>query len=614
MKTSTLPGRHLAIALVLLVSLTAAAPGVWGQYSANPLDPIYHWLDLWEGRGYLQNMPVFRPYPENVLVPALERVQRTGDPESRARATEFLQQLDDTVDMEWSVIQETRVQNDLLHLKGGVGLTVHGRISDTVTAAASITGVLLDVEEGELLPAGRRTDWDILDDWSTIPVAGRDLAALTQMNTSFAWGGESLYLHAGIMRRSFGPLHDDGIVLSPYARQAPGVVTSWRPGRFQYSFGLFSMTATQLYDPVTPFNDPNTDVVAPAGTDDLFRDPDEFPGKWVFIHDFRWNALPWLTVAFFESVTWGPRFELAYLMPVKWGFHAQGAVSYADSSKMGFSVEARPRADLRVPFMVYVDDASFNDLVRFNFNTKLKMGLHTAVIWTPLQPFLRRVSLDYLALLPYMYTHDGEGGHFDTEPNYTNYLHRGVSLGPGLDPNSDRLTLAATVQPLPRLNATVTGRLIRHGNASEGVEGLGLISHDGSILDDGRYYYFRREEVGEGDPPGPLVVESGRLSFQDELRFLNQRHIEHTWQAGIDLAYRIPVDPRRRIGISVEAGYQFEYIRGPLGAPQPTGETAVLRDPSREADPRDLEAVIYKTVPGPDEVNHYVNLVFRVLY
>ena len=596
--------------LIIVVTIIAFVPAqqAFSQYSANPLDPIYHWMDLWEGRGYIERMPVFRPYPENILVAALERVAQVGDAESREVAKTFLKQLDDALDIEFSVFQETRVQNDKLHLKGGIGIAAHGRISDTITAAASLTGVLLDVEDGELLPRGRRTDWDILDDWSTIPVAGRDVAALNQMNTSFAWGTESLYLHAGIMRRSFGPLHDDGVVLSPYARQAPGIVTSWRPGRFQYSFGIFSMTASQLYAPVSPFRPENQDVVGDDKTG-LHRTDKEIPGKWVFIHDFRWNALPWLTVAFFESATWGPRFELAYLMPVKWGFHAQGSTSYADSSKMGFSIEARPRPGVHIPLVVYVDDAGFNDLVRLNFDTKLKMAVHTGVFWTPMHSFFRRLSVDYLALLPYMYTHDSEKGRFSTEPNYTNYLHRGESLGPGMEPNSDRTTLSVTVRPLPRLDATFTGRLTRHGNASENVEGLGLETHDGTILDDGRYYFFRRED---NDPDNPLFVESGRLSFQNELRFLTQEVIEHTWQTGIDLAYRVPVKPERRLGISLEAGYQFEFVQGPLER-RPTDQLSLLKEPNR--DPGDnLEVRLFETVAGEDEVNHYFNLRVRVLY
>ncbi len=586
----------------IAIALFVATPVVFSQISADPLDDIYQWFDIWEGRGYLDQMPVFRPYPENVIIGALERVAMVGDAESRTVAQEWLDRLGGRIDTEWWLTQETRLRNsDEYHVKGGIGVTVHGRLADSVTVAGSIAGLLLDVEDGELLPEGRRTDWDINDDWSEISVAGRDFAALSQVNTSFVWGTESLYLHAGIMRRSFGPLHDDGIVLSPYAFQSPGLVTSWHRGNFRFSAGLFSLTATQLYEESTPFNDDeaNTDVVAPSGDLDFVRDPEEHPGKWVFIQDYRWQALPWLSVAFFESVTWGPRFELAYLMPLKWTFNAQGNVGFADSSKMGLSALVQPRRDVQLPFVVYVDDASFNDLAQFNFDTKLKLGVHTGVIWTPTHRLLRRVQFDYLALFPYMYTHDGEGGVYEPVPNYTSYTHQGESLGPGLDPNSDRLTLQATFQPLPRLSTTIVGRMIRHANASEGIEDLNLAGHDGSITDDGRYYHFQVD----GDD---IYVETGRLSFQDDLRFLNQDNIEYVFQTGIDVAYTIPLP---RTTFVLEAGYQFEYIQGPLSY-RSTGTTA----PGVDSADGDADVVVYETVAGDDEVNHYVNFQITLRY
>ena len=592
--------------LLLIFALFIATPAAFAQISADPLDEIYNWFDVWEGRGYLDQMPVFRPYPENVIIGALERVAVVGDVESRDVAESWLERLNGRIDTEWWLTQETRLRNDdEYHVKGGIGVTVHGRLSDTVTASGSIAGLLLDVEDGELLPEGRRTDWDINDDWSEIGVAGRDFAALNQVNSSFAWGTESLYLHAGIMRRSFGPLHDDGIVLSPYAFQSPGIVTSWHRGNFRFSAGLFSLTATQLYEENTPFNEENVDVVdttaSPTGDLDFVRDPEEYPGKWVFIHDFRWQARPWLSVAFFESITWGPRFELAYLMPLKWTFNAQGNNGAQDSAKMGLSAVAQPRRDLQLPFVVYVDDASFNDLAQFNFDTKLKLGIHTGAIWTPTHRFLRRVQFDYLALFPYMYTHDGGGGVYDPEPNYGSYTHQGESIGPGLDPNSDRVTLQATFRPAPRLDATITGRMIRHANASEGVEDVNLAGHDGSITDDGRYYRFQ-----ESDGDGEIYVETGRLSFQNDLRFLNQDNIEHIFQTGIDVTYTVPL---RRGALALEAGYQFEYIQGPLSY-ESTGTSA----PGREPAEGDANVVVYETVAGDDETNHYVNFQITFRY
>ena len=587
--------------LLFILALFGTTANVAAQYSANPLSSIYHWFDIWEGRGYIRDMPVFRPYPENVIIPALKRVQAVGDAESRAKASRFLEQLDESFETQFHVMQESLINNGVVSLKGGVGITLHGRISDTITASGSVMGVVLDDEEQNLYPEGQRTDWDILEDWSTVPFFGRDLAALNQANSSFAWGTESLYLHAGIMRRSFGPIHGDGVVLSSSARQAPGVVSSWRRGNFRWSAGLFSMTATQPFAEPTPFNEPNTLLALDDDGDrvGLLYRPEEYPGKYVFIQDFRYSPFSWLTLAFFESATWGPRFEIAYLLPVKWAFHAQGSVSYADSSKMGLSAEFRPRPDLHIPLVLYVDDASFNNLVRFTFDTKLKLAIHTGIFWRPEHRLIRNVSIDYLALLPYMYSHDGEGGFFATEPIYTNYTHKGQSLGPGMEPNSDRTTLSGTFRLLPALDATFTGRLMRHGNASADVDGIGAFNHDGTIMDDGRFYRFRVED-------DEVFVRRGGLSFQDELRFLNQEHIQKTWQVGLDLAYRLPVHESRRIGFSIEAGYLFEYRQGPLLF-QPTGDQAIFRD-------GDAPVLTYRSLPGDDERNHYGNLRFRVMY
>lgn len=600
-------------AVVATVFVVAAAffapPALSAQISADPLDEIYRWFDLWEGRGYVHQMPVFRPYPENVIIAALREVATVGDAESRMVAEEWLERLGTPFHSDLQVTAEARTQDgDLFHAKGAVALALEGRLGDNLTVAGSIAGVILDVEDGELLPYGERTEWDTTDDWSTIPFpGGRDVAALNQVNTSFAWGTESLYLHAGIMRRSFGPFHDDSIVWSPYARQAPGVVTSWHHRNFRFTASIFSLTATQLYRERSPFNtdQANVDVIAEADVPgaEFYYDPDEYPGKWVFLQDFRWQPRPWITMAFFESVTWGPRFELGYLMPVKWTFNTQGNVGYADSSKMGLSVVGRPRPDLQLPFVLYVDDASFNDLVRFNFDTKLKIGLHTGAIWTPDSPLLRQVKLSYLALFPYMYTHDGEAGVYEPEPNYTNYTHQGTSIGPGLEPNSDRIELTTTFQPLPRLSTTLIGRVIRHGNASEGIEGLGLASHDGTITDDGRYYHF----IVDGDD---IYVETGRLSYQSDLRFLDQENIETVLQAGLDVGYTIPL--RSRSSLRLEAGYMFEYVRDPISWAA-TGTTAPgTRDEETDPDPPDV--VVYDIVTGDDQTNHYVDFTVTFSY
>ena len=590
--------------LLTLFALGAAIQSLAAQASTDIANDLYSYLDIWEGRGYLSQMPIMRPYPEPVLRDALERVIRVGDSHARAYAEQRLRELDGSLSTQLRLTQETRTQDgEQFHAKGAAGLHLKGAIGENVYLAGSLTGILLDVEDGELMPYGQRTDWDIVDDWSSVPFpGGRDVGALNQMRTSFAWGTERLYLHAGIMRRSFGPFHDESVVWSPGVFQQPGFVAYWDGGNVRFTAGLFSLSATQLYRARTPFseNDANTDVIAEGDVPgaEFILDPSQNPGKWVFLQDIRWQARPWLDLAFFESVTWGPRFELAYLTPLKWTFSAQGSVGFADSSKMGLSAVVRPRADLQLPFVLYVDDASFNDLARLNFDTKLKIGMHTGAIWSPESSVLEQLQLDYLALLPYMYTHDGEAGLYEPEPNYTTYTHQGMSIGPGLEPNSDRVQLRARLRLHPRLTTTLTGRMIRHANASEGIADLGLAGNDGTITDDGRYYQF----VVDSDQN--IFVETGRASYQSDLRFLNQDNIETIYQTGAELRYQVPLTGR--VQIAVEAGYEFEYVQDPISW-EPTGETApgVQRDAD---DPTPPDVVVYGVVAGSDEVNHYAGL------
>jgi hypothetical protein len=229
--------KRSAFQMLVLLVLSAVVLPLSAQMSADPNHELYEWMDIWEGRGYVQHLPVMRPYPEPVLVDALERVVQVGDPSSQAAATEWLDRLSGSFDMEVRAIAETRTQDgELFHAKGALEFALHGRLAPHVSVAASMTGIILDVEDGELLPYGERTDWDILEDWSSIPFpGGRDVAALNQVRTSFAWGTPSLYLHAGIMRRSFGPFFDESMVWNAGTYQAPGFVGHWSSGDFRFT-------------------------------------------------------------------------------------------------------------------------------------------------------------------------------------------------------------------------------------------------------------------------------------------------------------------------------------------------------------------------------------------
>lgn len=255
-----------------------------------------------------------------------------------------------------------------------------------------------------------------------------------------------------------------------------------------------------------------------------------FPGKHLNFQDIGIDATPWLHVSAFDTVVWGGRFDLSYFVPLTYLYFNQGITGFPDNALIGLSYRIRLPQHISTSGLVYIDDINFDQVVRFNFNTKWKLSFQVAANWTPLAGMFESLSLDYLAIMPYMYTHRSTSA---TDPNYDNYTTMGENLGPALPPNTDRLELTGTFAPAPKLLVDVTARLIRHGNASDGIT-----SGSGSLFDDGY----------NGSTP----------TFQNETRFLTQSVIERTYQAGVHAQATVPLGNAGSMELS--AGYLAQYI------------------------------------------------------
>jgi hypothetical protein len=266
------------------------------------------------------------------------------------------------------------------------------------------------------------------------------------------------------------------------------------------------------------------------------------PDKFLSIGGLEFYPLDWLTIGVFDSVVWGKRFEPLYLLPVV-TFYTQGLVGFPDNSFIGVSGGAQLPGAVKVNFLLYVDDASFNDLIRLDFNTKLKAAFQVGASWTPNLPFLPRLRVTNLLVTPYTYTHPSYSPS-DTA-NYLNYTNNGQNIGPSLQPNSDRIEIEALVRPASWVDFNLFGRLLLHGNASAGIPGLS--PGDGTINDPGI--------TGSGDdtslPPFPLPAGYGYL------RFLTQSVIEKITQAGFEATASFDTSVGE-IGVSLS--YTFEYV------------------------------------------------------
>ena len=70
----------------MLAVLFLSAVSVYAQVAADIHDFFYADLERWETLGLVKNLPHARPYPLQVIKPALESVMEKGDPVQRAIA------------------------------------------------------------------------------------------------------------------------------------------------------------------------------------------------------------------------------------------------------------------------------------------------------------------------------------------------------------------------------------------------------------------------------------------------------------------------------------------------------------------------------------------------
>ncbi|MCL1818231.1 MAG: hypothetical protein FWG35_04815 [Spirochaetaceae bacterium] len=536
---------------------------VAGQFLANPNDRIYRDLELWEGKGLIRQLPVLRPYPAQVVKELLEEAARKGGAGDAQKAREYLAEIAQPYYWHAEAGAAGRVEardkdgdrDNLKYADAYLELQAGGWITENAHLEGRIRGLMMDNSDGFVLPGGARTDVDIFDTWADMRLAGRTIYLRQSQNVSFTLGDSNLYFQAGIMRNSFGPFWGDGVVLSADAPHTGHYSVVWRNSLISYSTALLELSATDSLRPQTEM-----DAV----------ERKRYPDKHLALQSLSVYPADWLEVGYFGAIVWGGRMDFNYLLPFKELFYTQSMGGFEDNSLAGLMADVRIMDTVKLPFVMYVDDANLNDLLSFKFNTKFKAAIQAGLQWTPEDlGFLRLVAADYVIVTPYMYTHRANGleavpqpgdpmpggGVYTaadrtdllSQPNYRNYTHSGTNLGVGLDPNSDRVSLKILVEPVRDLRITFIGRMMRHANASMsmGTEadlddpGPGGGRNDGSVYDDG-------------------YDKDGNPTFHYRSDFMKQDVIERTLQGGFQAEYSFRLGPGEAF---LSGGYLFEYIK-----------------------------------------------------
>jgi hypothetical protein len=498
------------------------------QLVSDPNDTLYTWLSIWEEKGYLTHLPPLRPYPIQLVKELLQQVQQEGNEAEAELAEYYLQRIDvrlgDKIpdrsmpaplnfaleNQTWTTFDEHR--NDAL-----ATLFLQGSICDLVSFSGRVSWGGSMESDGFYGP-----EWmNIIDESKSgggnEMIFGMKAWAKNLGVGSMTIGSSDIYFQAGLMRSSFGPFFENGVVIGP---QCPAA------GHFSFNYIADWITVSSVMLVLQPMYKSN--IYEAENFNEAYE-------KYLVIHSYSFNPWDWFEFGILQSVVFGGRFNPAYLVPFAHLFFLQQIYGDDDSSLLGLYLKFNLPFNIQLKFMGYLDD--FNTDTFFGTdgrsglfsldNAQNKAALQIGLSWSPGIELLKRVRIDYIMVTPYTYTHYNVA----TE-HILSYTHLGEGIGTILEPNSDQITVSAFFEFAPWFTSELKGRFARHGNAS-----------DGYTIGDGSYY-----DTG---------FDGGGPTFIAPARFLTQDVIEHVFQLGCDLDFVFGLEWGE---LSCGLGYLFEYV------------------------------------------------------
>jgi hypothetical protein len=506
----------LSLGLLVLTALSA-------QVIHDPNDAIYRDIDRWSVRGYISGaLPLIRPYPAQVIDGLLTQVIEKGNGEAREKAAYYQNNI-----APGSRPIHPGLTGSLEGLDGDLTALGSGsldgviRIRDWIGASYSMFLYLSTKTPGnELSVPGTYSPFpDLVEDNANIG----PFKMMQNWTSALGIGKQDFYFQAGLNRTSVGPFYENGVVAGPQAARAGHFSLNYRRPTWSFEMLLLALSAS----------------------DDFGKEA--FPEKYFMFHSFNFNPWPNFEFGFLESVVWGGRFELLYLVPFTNLFASQSmSGDFGDNSFLGFHARWNAPYNTQVNAQFYVDDFHANDIIRLRFNTKYKLAAEAGLVWAPDSGPLSALSADYTMVLPYMYTHwnTPDEARYAGGPNYLNYSHMGRNLGTNLEPNSDRISVRTSWRTLPNLDLSLSAYFVRHANASDNSPGYSGNPdspddkdeyHTGTIFDDG---------------------DTKNGNNYASLRFLIQDNIDARLAGGIGAVWTTPT----AFGaFSLNADYVLEY-------------------------------------------------------
>jgi hypothetical protein len=525
--------------LKLMKKISILATLIWLSLSAleaqvihDPNDKIYKDIDTWATQGYItQVLPLIRPYPAQLIDSYLDEVIEKGAPSEQEKAATYKAAIGPNARLvHVGATALVQGQNGDASVEASPFADGVLRLKDWLSASYSVYAWFTTRTPGNELniPGSWSAYPDLIKDWVNVG----PFYIMQDWTSTLAAGNKDFYFQAGLNRTSVGPFYDNGVIVGPQAGRAGHFSLEYLSDAWSFEMMLLSLNAT----------------------DDFGEGI--FPEKYFVFHTFNFRPVKNLELGFQESVMWGGRMELLYLVPFTWLFSAQSMSDFGDNSFIGLHARYFAPHNIQALAQIYVDDFHFNDFVRFKFNTKYKLAGELGLKWAPPESRLSSLSADYTIVFPYMYSHwrslDDtqrylQPGDNDYGANYGTYSHLGRSLGTDLPPDSHRISIRASRQMIRNLDLSASMYFTQHGNPSIGVEDMKPENHDGSIFDD-----------GNTDPAPP----DKSVNNYNTIKFLTQPTVDTRLAFGLGVTWSLPFFSRGTFGINAEYVLEYGWNRG----------------------------------------------------
>ncbi|WP_294429099.1 hypothetical protein [uncultured Treponema sp.] len=521
----------------------------FSQVSVEINDFFYKQAQIWELRGLTTTLPQIRPYPVNVIKRILDDViengsekdaelakgeyerifQKSFSPYFKATGGAKISHEENDFDSDNSV-------NKDFHTEVGIGGDVI--LHDLVSVGYKF-GIYAQKNE---FSAHSQLYTSMEEDSIFDPVDAGPLTAYLNWNMNVAVGNQSVYGTGGMNRLGFGPFIADGLALNDAGYHSANLTFNATTEKWSYASAYETIGATRNMG---------------AEIDSSWLDS----GKYLAFHAIKWHAFEKFNLTYYENIIFGPYNNLSYITPAPY-YAVQNIGGANDNLQMGLLFEVKPVKGLDWATDFFADDIELNEVLKFNFDTKLRFGFQTGIVYAPEESLCERLTFNYTAVMPYVYAHwqydDSRTGAFDGKTwNRQNYTNSGVNIGSALDPNSDKISLTAQFAPAKNLKLNLFGNFIRHANGAEDFSddeaAEYMLAKKGTYATNGTLYMTQM--FADATSSHGKHVDSA----WKKLGFMTSDHKMYVTQLGLNAEYSFA---RTKYGkFSLCAGYTFEYVK-----------------------------------------------------